>query len=253
MQKIIKTPSSTPPDPLALRTMGPLALWLPLLFVLAAAVSFLIDTRVAFWSKNFHWSGMVRALLETSQSFGNGLGVLVIALAIFQLDPARRWALPRLLAAALGSGLSADIFKTFVVRLRPRWFDFSNDVWLTFSASVPADGDHSALESFPSAHTATAVGLVFVLIWLYPRGRWLFCAMAVLVAVHRIQSQAHFPSDILFGAALGSLVGLLCVRCGPLARTFDRLEGRWRGGQPTQSLGMVNTIRIGRMANEIDG
>ena len=135
MQTIIKTQrqappgrtpgtlSSTPPDALAPGRMGPLALWLPLLFALAGAISLLIDTRVAFWSKNVHWSGTIRALLETSQSFGNGLGVLVIALAIFQLDPARRWALPRMLAAALGSGLSADILKTFVVRLRPRWFD----------------------------------------------------------------------------------------------------------------------------------
>ncbi len=209
-------------------------LWLPLAFVLCGAAALWIDTRVALWAKNVNWSGTIRALLEASQSFGNGVGVLVIATAIFQLDPARRWALPRLLTAALGSGLAADILKLFVVRLRPRWSDLSGNVWLTFWQSVPLNGDHSALESFPSAHTATAVGLVIVLVWLYPRGRWLFPALACLVATHRLQSQAHFTSDVLFGAALGSLIGLICLKVGPLARAFDCWEAAWRdGGRPT--------------------
>jgi undecaprenyl-diphosphatase len=60
-----------------------------------------------------------------------------------------------------------------------------------------------ALQSFPSAHAATAVGLAIGLSALHPRGRWLFAAFALLAVVQRIEAQAHFSSDVLAGAAVG--------------------------------------------------
>jgi membrane-associated phospholipid phosphatase len=64
-----------------------------------------------------------------------------------------------------------------------------------------------ALQSLPSAHAATAVGLALALAALYPRGRWLFASFAVLAGLQRIEAQAHFASDVLAGAAVGCMVG----------------------------------------------
>ncbi|MBC8115904.1 MAG: phosphatase PAP2 family protein, partial [Candidatus Saccharimonas sp.] len=57
----------------------------------------------------------------------------------------------------------------------------------------------------------TAVGLAVVLAAWYPRGRWLFATLAVLVGMNRMQCLAHFPSDVFSGAALGWIVGSCCV------------------------------------------
>jgi membrane-associated phospholipid phosphatase len=165
----------------------------------------------------------VRQIFQLSEGFGHGFGVGAIILAVYLLDRPRRRAVPRLLTMAFGAGLAADIFKLLVLRTRPRDFDFAaGNVWDTFVRWLPLGGP-SGTQSFPSAHTATAVGLALGLAWLYPRGRWLFAAMAVLVACQRIESTAHFPSDVLFGAALGFLVAAGCFS-GPLGRAFERWE-----------------------------
>ena len=79
------------------------------------------------------------------------------------------------------------------------------------------------MQSFPSAHTATAVGLAIGLSWMYPRGRWLFAVFAALVACQRMQSCAHYLSDTLFGATVGFLVATVCIE---YVKWFDRFEGK---------------------------
>jgi membrane-associated phospholipid phosphatase len=83
-------------------------------------------------------------------------------------------------------------------------------------------------QSFPSAHTATAVGLSAALIWLYPQGRLLFTLLAALVGCQRIASMAHFPSDVMFGAATGCFVAQFILQTGGIAKCFDRWEANWR-------------------------
>ena len=61
------------------------------------------------------------------------------------------------------------------------------------------------LHSFPSGHTATAVGLAISLD-ADPRGRWLFAVFAALASLQRMTAGAHYLSDSLFGAALACLV-----------------------------------------------
>ncbi len=71
---------------------------------------------------------------------------------------------------------------------------------------------------------AAAAGLTAALIWLYPRGRWLFVLFAALAGCQRMASGSHFPSDVLWGAAIGSVPALLLLPRGLLSPAFDRLE-----------------------------
>ena len=73
-----------------------------------------------------------------------------------------------------------------------------------------------------------AVGLAAALIWLYPQGRFLFILLTVLVGCQRIVSGAHYPSDVLVGAAVGCLISTLFLHVGLLPKWFDRWEQRWR-------------------------
>ena len=199
-------------------------LLLPAILLTGALVALSIDFPISRWFAAGHCPGFLRECLELVEPFGNGLGVIVIVAAVAMLDPFRRAAVPRIMAASLGAGLMADIVKLMIVRTRPCHFTFQGDVWDTFGGFFPLVSAGSGGQSFPSAHTATAVGLAAVLIRFYPRGRGLFVCLAVLVACQRIQGGAHYPSDTFAGAAVGCLVAAACLHRKLLGAWFSRYE-----------------------------
>jgi len=215
-------------------------LLLPAVFLLAAAAALLVDLPVTATLQQLKHdpvkSDTARACvacldcLDTFEPFGHGLGVVLIVVILHQLDPCRRWAIPRVLACALAAGGAADLLKMTVMRCRP--YDLPlplpGSVWKTFGHWWPLLSGGSDLQSFPSAHTATAVGLAAALIWLYPQGRLLFTLLAVLVGCQRIASGAHYPSDVLVGAAIGCLVAALLLSVGPLPVWFGDWERQWK-------------------------
>ena len=85
------------------------------------------------------------------------------------------------------------------------------------------DWDHP-LQSFPSGHTATAVGLTVGLIRLYPHGRHLFVALAVLAASQRMAASAHYLSDTVAGAAIGLFFAAVVCDARFGGKVYDRLE-----------------------------
>lgn len=76
---------------------------------------------------------------------------------------------------------------------------------------------------YPSGHAAVAFALATALSpWLAPRHRWLPWSVAVLVAVARVYVAAHFPLDVIGGAALGVLAGALALTLVPPPTPDDR-------------------------------
>jgi membrane-associated phospholipid phosphatase len=215
---------------------------LPAILLLAAFAAFSVDLPVAMqiklwtdkaspeYSRNLD---IVLKGLNRFETFGHGFGVVIVLILLHQLDPSRRWALPRVIACSFGAGLGANLVKLLLARMRPYelTLTFQGSAWDTFRQWLPPIDGPCGLQSFPSAHTATAVGLAAALIWLYPQGRFLFTLLAVLVGCQRIASQAHFTSDVLIGAAVGSIVATFVLYVGRLPKLFDRWEARWRGEQ----------------------
>jgi membrane-associated phospholipid phosphatase len=166
-------------------------------------------------------------LATISELFGRGECVLLVVILIWRLDRARHWAIPGLAATALLSGLSADAVKMLIARVRPHDFDFIKGVWSSFGPLLPLGSLGSPNQSFPSAHTATATGMAISLMVVYPRARWLFCLAPLLVAYQRMDSGAHFLSDVLFGAAVGCIVAAITLRAGWLDQQYsERFWGR---------------------------
>lgn len=87
--------------------------------------------------------------------------------------------------------------------LRPRPYEVHQDIWLT---GRPLDRF-----SFPSGHTLHAVAFSLVLLSYYPQLYWLAVPFTVLVALSRVVLGLHYPSDVLAGAAIGSLIALLSL------------------------------------------
>ena len=105
------------------------------------------------------------------------------------------------LSAALSLGLFLKI-KKMINRRRP--CEIAQCSWSTL---LPPDQF-----SFPSGHTMTAFAVAVPLSLFYPslKPLLLFCAFSI--ALSRILLGLHFLSDVLVGAALGSLIGFTVYR-----------------------------------------
>lgn len=62
--------------------------------------------------------------------------------------------------------------------------------------------------SFPSGHTLHAVSFSLVALSYYPQLAWVVLPFTALVAASRVALGLHYPSDVLAGAALGTLLAL---------------------------------------------
>ena len=184
----------------------------PALFVVAATGALFIDIPVSRLFKEVRCPGLVVELLDRAEPFGHFFGAAMVLIAVVLLDPAMRRRIGWGIGATLGGGMLANIIKMLVQRTRPRASDLiDGTVWETFVGWVQRNIS-SNNQSFPSGHTASAVGLAVLLAAWYPRGRWLFATVAALVGMHRIQHLAHFPSDVFAGAAAGWIVAAYCIR-----------------------------------------
>jgi membrane-associated phospholipid phosphatase len=187
--------------------------WIPAALCLLGVLCFAIDIPVAAFFKARTHPKFLREVSENAEFFGHGIGVAFLIIAVAVLDPRwKRW-VGMLLAGAYGGGLTADLLKLLIVRIRPRNFDLgSGTVWDTFgplfSFLKHTNGDS---HSFPSAHTATAFGFAVVLAAMYPRGKWLFFIYAALVGLHRVECSAHYLSDVCVGAAVGWVMGQVAL------------------------------------------
>jgi membrane-associated phospholipid phosphatase len=199
-------------------------LCLPAVLAVLAGAALWLDLWVSRYFLAKPWRGDLGKLISLGEAFGYGGTAALIMLAAAVLDP-RGWRiLPRLAIAAYGAGLLADLIKLIVGRHRPLDEKVAPEtVVSTFTDWANHQHVHLT-QSFPSAHTATAVGLACGLSFLYPRGKWLFAALATLTGLQRMHSCEHYLSDVLAGAAVGTLVGLLATSKLSINNWLDRLE-----------------------------
>ncbi|HVT27112.1 MAG TPA: phosphatase PAP2 family protein [Lacipirellulaceae bacterium] len=156
---------------------------------------------------------VIRVLELIQFAAGNGAGVIIVLTVVIFLSRTKLSRIPLLASIALGGGLLADIAKMCVARSRPHSTDLAVATFSsTFHGILPLLSAPSGLQSFPSGHSATAIGLAVALCLIYPRGRWFFGILAVTVASIRVILHAHFPTDVAAGLMLGGTWAFICYR-----------------------------------------
>lgn len=63
--------------------------------------------------------------------------------------------------------------------------------------------------SFPSSHAVNNFTIALLLLRIYPKLKWILLTSAFLIAFSRPYCGVHYPSDILGGAVIGSIIGYL--------------------------------------------
>ena len=143
-----------------------------------------------------HSPALEGAAKALGKAGNNGAVWVALGVALALLDPGNREAW--LICAALGPvaiGLNY-VVKAIAKRPRP-----------VLEGLPPLGGAPSSL-SFPSAHATSSFAVATAMTRVEPWGAFAF-ALAIALALGRPYLGMHYPSDVLVGAVLGVLLGLI--------------------------------------------
>ena len=160
-----------------------------------------LDEQALVWIAEHVRCAVLDPFMELYTQLGN-TGMLFIALGVLMLffKPTRRAGLSALCAMLIGFIVVNLTIKPLVSRPRP---------WLAIENFVNLVPEHDP-NSFPSGHTNAAFAFALAVCMSAPK-KWMkaaVVAMAAVMGLSRLYVGVHFPSDVLAGAAIGSLCGL---------------------------------------------
>lgn len=179
-----------------------LLIWLPPALLLTAAAMLAYQNANAPWFMALNRGAAVLPDVVWSWLTLMGTGACAYAVVAPTLKNT-----PRLMASALLTGAFAGIFTH---ALKPL-FDAGRPAAVLDPSQIHIIGETLTRNSFPSGHATTAFAFAATLVF-FSRRPALFAAVllpiAALVAFSRIAVGAHWPLDILVGAAGGWLSGV---------------------------------------------
>lgn len=131
------------------------------------------------------------------------VGFIWIAISIILIctKKYRKVGITSLLAISIGTILTEEIIKHLVERVRPI---------IAYTIVNPLVKPPNSF-SFPSGHTASSIAVAYVLSTYLKRYKFYFISLAVLIGFSRIYLYVHYFSDVLGGAVVGLISGILAV------------------------------------------
>ncbi len=203
--------------------------WLPWLILAAALLwlAFLADPIANFFLDEPQ-PKIVRKVARFFSKIGDCPVLFLVSLAIAAVGIVmrRRWGriVCLILLAASLSGVTANICRSLTGRTRP-------SATISQGWYGPVHGEKWQLSrhernSFPSAHTSTAMAFFVALLLLAPQVGWWLIPMPFLVGLSRILQGAHHFSDVCAGLILGTLVAF--VTCRWIAPRWPAFVRWWR-------------------------
>jgi undecaprenyl-diphosphatase len=171
-----------------------------------------LDEPIIQWVRNIHMHHTdVSSLLKSADPFiyviAHGSTLIGTAFLLYVIGRKYNEQLyeigKSLFIGLVSAGIAAQVVKHVLGRARPRITDAS----LFIGPSLKGGYD-----SFPSGHTALGFCLAVILSYHLPRYKALFYLFAIIVGLWRIEELAHFPSDVLGGAVVGTIVGSMLLK-----------------------------------------
>lgn len=166
---------------------------------------FQIDLPFARFLRSLHLSWLERGG-DLGTRIGSGAALITVSGALllggwlWKQAHVQTAGFKTLLAHGLAA-IAVQALKHGIGRPRPRLMHADNG--LPWRPSL-----ESGLDSFPSGHTTASFALAMVLAKSFPKIAWLVYGLAGFVAVSRAARGSHFPTDVIAGICLGTIVGI---------------------------------------------
>ena len=167
------------------------------IFAAAAASYFFIDLPLAAVSRGLDqrikdFFEVVTVLGESTWSLAAAAFAGLTAHFFWRREDWTRWSL-FVFSAVAASGIITDLIKWLAGRWRPK-AHFTDQFY-----GFDFFGVGYEQTSFPSGHATTIWALCLALAVIYPRLRFLWYALAIIVSMSRVIIGAHYLSDIVAG------------------------------------------------------
>jgi undecaprenyl-diphosphatase len=161
-----------------------------------------IELQLCLKANQFCHTPVIENFFTIISRLGDGIAwyALIILLPLVYGNPAMTASLHMILVALV----CLTVYKTLKSRMvRHRPYTSHDGIRL---GTAPLDPG-----SFPSGHTLHAVAFSIVACSYYPELAWLLVPFSSLIALSRVILGLHYPSDVLAGATIGSLLAALSL------------------------------------------
>jgi undecaprenyl-diphosphatase len=178
-----------------------------------------LDASVFRYINGEFASPLMDKLMLAATMLGVGLVQAGLSLALITLG----WLICRENLRRAGyAGLTAFALSGIVVQIAKHIWDRPRPLLAMFDVRVV--GENLFAHSFPSGHTTTAFAVAVACSVFLPRFRWMLIPFAFATALSRVYIGVHFPLDVVYGALVGSLVGVAAVGLVRLPRWSEVAE-----------------------------
>lgn len=178
--------------------------WIVVAIMLGVCVVLMaLERRGVRTTLSLEFKGDVKRETRFVAQYGQLFCSLIVAVLLWQLDH-RKNAPVLMLGTVWGVSIVAMVMKRLLGRVRP-----NRDRAGEFLG--PGLKHANYRESFPSSHSASAMAMSVVLGHLYPPAAVTFWSLGIACGALRYVLDAHWPSDVLAGLAMGIAAGNLAV------------------------------------------
>lgn len=157
-----------------------------------------MDFGILYAINNIHNPVLDKLMVVITYLGDAGIVWIVLAVILLFMKKTRKCGVLMLISMIVGLIIGNGIIKHLVARERPCWIDQN------IALLIPNPTDFS----FPSGHTLASFESA-VMIFLHNK-KWSVFAfiLAILIAFSRLYLFVHFPTDIIGGAILGTLISI---------------------------------------------
>lgn len=165
-----------------------------------------MEFSILYAINNIH-NNILDTIMITLTNLGDsGIFWIILAIVLLFNSKTRRCGIFMLISMMAGLIIGNGIIKNLVARQRPCWIDET----ITLLIENPTD------YSFPSGHTLASFEAA-ITIFLFSK-KWGIPSiiLAIFIGISRMYLFVHFPTDIIGGAILGTLIAIAVFYIGKI-------------------------------------
>ena len=163
-----------------------------------------MDFEILYALQNIHTPVLDKIMVAITYLGEKGIFWISIGVILLFFKKTRKCGLFMLISMMLGLIFGNGLLKNLVARQRPCWIDDT----INLLVANPKDF------SFPSGHTLASFEAAITILLFDKRWGIVAIITAFLIGISRLYLFVHFPTDVLAGAVLGTIIAVTVYHLG---------------------------------------